>query len=305
MQKRAKEAEKIEPSSSPETAPPADRLCGHPSACTNKATHGVRGSRKRELCIEHAKNTPLLYLSGYWCNSPGCDQWPSFGSAGRARDYCRAHAKMTAGMVNVSSRLAAIKTPPAPRELEIGIKRELTCEKPRASSTLRRGDGVVEILSEGSRRVDDTRPREPPHPPEPSLLAATFVGGAAGAEQGNQAEPIDAAAASQADVVEPFMGFKKRRRRVDRVRALVLEAGVQVEPGSCEEAKSVAYLYTFRLPPPTGGPHGTHREIVQAILFDLPSSPQHHHAPHSGIWLWCVCTLCSMVMRCVSSGVCV
>eukprot|EP00903_Cladosiphon_okamuranus_P006476 g6335.t1 len=236
-----KEAEKIEPpssSSSPEAAaPPADGLCGHPSGCTKKATHGVRGNRKRELCLEHAKNTPLVYLSGYWCRSPGCDQWPSFGLAGRAREYCRSHAKGRAGMVNVSSRTVVQKCTLEQRGAEAGTMRKLTCEEPCApSTTLRRGGGVS-TLSKDSREANRTRPREPSQPPQPLFLAATVEGRVAGAEQDTQAAPIDAAAAaaSQADVVEPFMGLMKRRRRAGRVRALVREAGSQVELGSCEE----------------------------------------------------------------------
>lgn len=211
--------------------------CGHPSGCTKKATHGVRGSRERELCLEHAQGTQLVYLSGYWCTAPGCSKWPSFGVAGGARECCGSHAKE--GMVNVSSGGIAYRTP-APEKIKSGvIKRELSCEGPCVQSTPRQGAGA-EDGSEHAPPETGARQRESSsQPAEPFMAGKVVVGEAAGAaKKGNQvawAEPADPA--SQADVVEPFMGFKRRRRRVDWERPLGLEAGLQ-ELGCCEEVRA-------------------------------------------------------------------
>lgn len=230
-----KEAAKAE-RSSPETvaASSVDGQCGHPSGCTKKSTHGARGSRKRELCFEHAQNTELVYLLGFWCTAPGCDKWPSYGVAGGARECCVYHAKQ--GMVNVSSRSrGGVRKTPALQETESGkIKRELSCEEPPcARSTLPQGAGV-EGGPEDAPEVD-TRQMEPSQLAEPFVAGTAVVEGVVDAEQGNQVAPIGPIdSASQTDVVEPFMGLKKRRRRVDRERPLGLEAGVQIEPGNGE-----------------------------------------------------------------------
>lgn len=74
--------------------------CIH-AGCARKASHGVKGTRKQEYCVEHAK-AGMVNLRSKRCAHPGCFKIPTYGMEGsKVRDFCAPHAKP--GMVNINS----------------------------------------------------------------------------------------------------------------------------------------------------------------------------------------------------------
>ena len=74
------------------------KRCGHPG-CTKQPSYGLKGS-KAELCGQHA-NPGMVDVVNKRCGHPGCTRQPSYGvEGGKRRELCALHA--TEGMVDVS-----------------------------------------------------------------------------------------------------------------------------------------------------------------------------------------------------------
>ena len=58
----------------------ASKRCGH-QGCTKQPSYGVEGTKKAELCSQHAAEGMVNVKRGRWGHK-GCNKWPSFGVAG-------------------------------------------------------------------------------------------------------------------------------------------------------------------------------------------------------------------------------
>eukprot|EP00903_Cladosiphon_okamuranus_P005799 g5746.t1 len=75
--------------------------CGQPG-CEKRPTYGLKGSKKREFCSQHAKKG-MINVNNKRCIQPNCSTIPSFAVAGSKKaEFCSQHAME--GMVDVRSK---------------------------------------------------------------------------------------------------------------------------------------------------------------------------------------------------------
>ena len=70
--------------------------------CRRKASHGFRGSRKLEFCVEHAADG-MVNLRTKRCSRQGCFKIPTYGVEGSThREFCAPHAP--SNYININSQ---------------------------------------------------------------------------------------------------------------------------------------------------------------------------------------------------------
>lgn len=75
--------------------------CGQ-AGCEKRPTYGLKGSKKREFCSQHAKKG-MINVNNKRCIQPNCSTIPSFAVAGSKKaEFCCIHA--VAGMIDVRSK---------------------------------------------------------------------------------------------------------------------------------------------------------------------------------------------------------
>lgn len=75
--------------------------CGQPG-CEKRPTYGLKGSKKREFCSQHAKKG-MINVNNKRCIQPNCSTIPSFAVAGSKKaEFCSQHAME--GMIDVRSK---------------------------------------------------------------------------------------------------------------------------------------------------------------------------------------------------------
>ena len=78
----------------------------HHAGCAKYAVYGVEGTKKAELCSQHAREG-MVNVRSKRCGHQGCNKIPSYGMEGtRKAELCSQHARE--GMVDVKSKVLSM-----------------------------------------------------------------------------------------------------------------------------------------------------------------------------------------------------
>ncbi|CAM9737290.1 unnamed protein product [Scytosiphon promiscuus] len=160
-----------------------DKMCGRPG-CTTKSSYGSANSQRPEFCAPHASKGMVDLRHKSKCRHAGCARRPSYAVVGSVKaEICTEHARDVRGLVLVRGK-------GIPNHSSIGVK------------------GALHAAGRWAKEKENPQACG-------QLLADEVVAGAAAVTGGAGESVLPAAEppAMKVAVLEPFMGFAKRRRR--------------------------------------------------------------------------------------------
>eukprot|EP00752_Nemacystus_decipiens_P018332 g16447.t1 len=110
--------------------------CGQPG-CEKRPTYGLKGSKKREFCSQHAKKG-MINVNNKRCIQPNCPTIPSFALAGSKKaEFCSQHAME--GMIDVRSK----RTSGQRGSTNQAARKSSSGKTPASSSSSPSGEGLA------------------------------------------------------------------------------------------------------------------------------------------------------------------